>query len=330
MKVAVFSTKPFEKDLLEIDNAQHDHELVFFEAALNEKTAQLTAGFDAVSCFVTDTLNAPTLAILHQNRVRLIALRSAGFNHVDVDAAHQLGLTVVRVPKYSPYAVAEFAVGLMLMLNRKIHRAYQSVRDHNFLLNHLMGFDLHGKTVGIIGTGHIGAVLARIMSGFGCHVLAHDPKVNADCAALGVRYVSLDELYAKADIISLHCPLTADTRHLLNQDSIAQMKPGVMVINTGRGALIDTKAVIQGLKTGIIGYLGLDVYEEEEQLFFRDLSDDIIQDDTFLRLQTFPNVVITSHQAFFTKEAVTNIMRTTMLNLSLFEQCDDELKANML
>ena len=330
MKVAVFSTKPFEKDLLEIDNAQHHHELVFFEAALNEKTAPLTAGFDAVSCFVTDTLNAPTLAILHQNRVRLIALRSAGFNHVDVDAAHQLGLTVVRVPNYSPYAVAEFAVGLILMLNRKIHRAYQSVRDHNFLLNHLMGFDVHGKTVGIIGTGHIGAVMARIMSGFGCHVLAHDPKVNPDCTALGVRYVSLDELYTNADIISLHCPLSAETRHLLNQDSIAKMKPGVMVINTGRGALIDTKAVIQGLKTGIIGYLGLDVYEEEEQLFFRDLSEDIIQDDTFLRLQTFPNVVITSHQAFFTKEAVTNIMSTTMSNLSLFEQGAGELKANTL
>jgi D-lactate dehydrogenase len=330
MKVAVFSSKAFEKDLLEQENALHHHELVFFEAALNEKTAELTAGFDAVSCFITDTLNALTLAILHKNHVRLVALRSAGFNHVDVDAAHQLGLTVVRVPNYSPYAVAEFAVGLILILNRKIHRAYQSVREHNFLLTHLMGFDLHGKTVGIIGTGKIGTVFARIMNGFGCKLLAHDRIENSECLALGVRYVSLNELYAEADMISLHCPLTEDTRHILNRKSIAKMKPGVMVINTGRGALIDTKAMIKGLKTGVIGYLGLDVYEEEEKLFFRDLSEAIIQDDIFLRLQTFPNVVITSHQAFFTKEAVANIMKTTMSNISLFEKGSDKIEANTI
>lgn len=330
MKVAVFSTKAFEKDLLEQENAFHHHELVYFDAALNEKTAELTDGFDAVSCFITDTLNTSTLAILHKNNVRLIALRSAGFNHVDVAAAHQLGMTVVRVPNYSPYAVAEFAVGLILMLNRKIHRAYQWVREHNFLLNHLMGFDVHGKTVGIIGTGKIGTVFARIMSGFGCKILANDRVENSECLALDVRYVSLSELYAQADIISLHCPLTEDTRHIINQKAIAKMKPGVMVINTGRGALIDTKAVIKGLKTGIIGYLGLDVYEEEEKLFFRDLSEAIIQDDIFLRLQTFPNVVITSHQAFFTKEAVENIMKTTLANISLFEKGSDMIEANVI
>lgn len=330
MKVAIFSSKAFEKDLFEKENALHHHELIFFDAALNEKTAELTTGFDAVSCFITDTLNAATLAILHRNGVRLIALRSAGFNHVNLEVAHQLGITVVRVPNYSPYAVAEFAVGLILMLNRKIHRAYQWVREHNFLLNHLMGFDLHGKTVGIIGTGKIGTVFARIMNGFGCKVIAYDQVENSECLALGVHYVSLNELYAQADIISLHCPLTEDTHHIIHQKSIRKMKPGVMLINTGRGALIDTKAVIKGLKTGVIGYLGLDVYEEEEKLFFRDLSEAIIQDDIFLRLQTFPNVVITSHQAFFTKEAVTNIVRTTLKNMSFFEQSSGEIEANLI
>lgn len=328
MKVAVFSSKPFEKALLEQENESHRHDFVYFEASLNEKTVELARGFDAVSCFVTDSLNAETLTILHQHHVKLIALRSAGFNHVDMPVAEQLGLTVLRVPNYSPYAVAEFAVGLILMLNRKIHRAYQWVRDHNFLLNHLMGFDLHGKTVGIVGTGKIGAVFARIMHGFGCELLAYDVAENPECLALGVRYVPLNELYARADIISFHCPLNNSTRHILNQDSIALLKHGVMVINTGRGALIDTNAVITGLKTGSIGYLGLDVYEEEESLFFRDLSDEIIQDETFLRLQTFPNVVITSHQAFFTKEAVTNIMKTTVENISYFEQGSEKMNEN--
>lgn len=330
MKVAVFSCQPFEKDLLEQENALHHHELVFFEAALNEKTAELTRGFDVVSCFVTDTLNAPTLTILNQHNIQLIALRSAGFNHVDIDVAHHLGITVVRVPNYSPYAVAEFAVGLILMLNRKIHRSYQWVREHNFLLTHLMGFDLHGKTVGIIGVGRIGTVFARIMNGFGCKILAYDPSEQAENLALGIRYVSLNELYTEADIISLHCPLTEATQHIINQKSIAKMKPGVMLINTGRGALIDTKAVIKGLKTSVIGYLGLDVYEEEDKLFFRDLSETIIQDETFLRLQTFPNVVITSHQAFFTKEAVTNIIKTTLTNISFFEQHPEKIVENKI
>lgn len=330
MKVAVFSIKAFEREVFVEANAQYKHDMVFFEAALNEKTAALTHGFDAVCCFVTDNLNAATLEQLHQNHIRLIALRSAGFNHVDVEVAKKLGITVVRVPNYSPYAVAEFAVGLILTLNRKIHRAYQWVREHNFLLNHLLGFDLHGKTVGIIGTGRIGIAFARIMHGFGCRVLAFDLIERPECRATGATYVSLDELYAQADIISLHCPLTEKTQHLLNKESIEKMKPGVMIINTGRGGLIDTKAMIQGLKQGIIGYLGLDVYEEEESLFFRDLSETIIQDDTFLRLQTFPNVVITSHQAFFTKEAVANISNTTLSNINFFETDPDKLGGNRL
>lgn len=330
MKVAVFSIKLFEKNSLEQENSLHHHELVYFEAALNEKTAVLAQGFDAVCCFVSDKLNAATLNILHQHHIRLIALRSAGFNHVDLPRAQELGITVVRVPNYSPYAVAEFAVGLILTLNRKIHRAYQWVKEHNFLLTHLLGFDLHGKTVAVIGTGRIGTTFARIMCGFGCRVLAVDPLQNSDCLQLDITYVSFDEAVAQADIISLHCPLTIETRHLLNKKSITQMKPGVMIINTGRGALIDTEAMIEGLKQGIIGYLGLDVYEEEEHLFFRDLSEAVIQDETFLRLQTFPNVIITGHQAFFTKEAVENITKTTLSNISCFESNPEKLGENRL
>ena len=330
MKVAIFSAKEFEKPFFIQENIADKHQLVFFEARLDEKTAELTKGFDAVCCFVTDKLNAATLKILHVHHIRLIALRSAGFNHVDISSATQLGISVVRVPNYSPYAVAEFAVGLVLTLNRKIHRAYQWVRDHNFSLSHLMGFDLHGKTVGIIGTGRIGTVFATIMHGFGCKLLAFDPVQDETCLQLGVDYVGLDDLYARSDIISLHCPLTESSRHVINQQAINLMKCGVMLINTGRGALVDTKAVIQGLKTGKIGYLGLDVYEEEDNLFFRDLSETIIQDDLFLRLQTFPNVVITSHQAFFTKEAVENIVKTTLFNIDCFDKSPEKLGENRL
>ncbi len=328
MKVAVFSTKAFEKSIFEQEVKHYQHELVFFESALNEKSAALTEGFDAVCCFVTDSLNAATLERLHKNGILLIALRSAGFNHVDVAVAEKLGISIVRVPNYSPYAVAEYAVGLILTLNRKIHRAYQWVREHNFLLTHLLGFDLHGKTVGIVGTGRIGTAFARIMYGFGCQLLALDVVENSACLAMGVTYVSFDELCRQSDIISLHCPLTEITRHILNKESISKMKPGVMIINTGRGGLIDTKAMIQGLKKGIVGYLGLDVYEEEENLFFRDLSETIIHDETFLRLQTFPNVVITSHQAFFTKEAVANIAKTTLSNINCFATDPDQLGDN--
>lgn len=319
MKVAVFSTKDFEKSFLIAANQLAMHELLFFEVALDEQTAVLAAGFPSVSCFVSDDLSASVLAKLVQNGTRLIALRSAGFNHVDLPMAKKLGITIARVPAYSPYAVAEFAVGLVLTLNRKIHRAYNLVREQNFLLTNLVGFDLHGKTVGIVGTGKIGSVFAKIMLGFGCSVLAFDPLPSASCSKLGVRYVDFDELCKQADIISLHCPLNNESRHMINAQTIAHMKPTVMLINTGRGALIDTSAIIDALKKGRIGYLGIDVYEQEEHLFFQDHSNDIIQDEVFVRLRTFPNVIITGHQAFLTKEALANIASVTLNNITAFE-----------
>jgi D-lactate dehydrogenase len=319
MKVAVFSTKAFEKRFLVAANLQNKHELTFLEATLNEHTAILASRYPAISCFSTDTLSAPVLKILKKNGTSLIALRSAGFNQVDLAAAQALALTIARVPAYSPYSVAEFAVTLILTLNRKIHHAYNLIREQNFLLTNLMGFDLHGKTVGIIGTGKIGSVFAKIMTGFGCDVIACDPVPSEDCLKLGVPYLPLNELCQQSDIISLHCPLNKETHHIINDKAIEHMKTGVMLINTGRGALIDTKATIKALKAGVIGYLGLDVYEEEENLFFKDLSDVIIQDDIFARLQTFPNVITTGHQAFFTKEALTNIADVTLNNITAFE-----------
>jgi D-lactate dehydrogenase len=325
MKTAIFSAKEFEMPFLLKANQTYQHELVFFETVLNEKTALLAKGFSAISCFVTDCLSEPVLNTLAKNGTHFIALRSAGFNHVDLCAAKKLGLTVARVPAYSPYAIAEFAVGLILTLNRKIHRAYNLVREHNFLLTHLLGFDLHGKTIGVIGTGKIGSVFSKIMQGFGCQVLAYDPCFSEDCLKLGVTYVALNDLFQRSDIISLHCPLNNETHHIVNEATMQQMRPGVMLINTGRGALIDTQAVIEALKKGTIGYLGIDVYEEEENLFFRDLSEVIIQDDVFSRLQTFPNVIITAHQAFFTQEAVTHIAETTLSNITFFESHPEKL-----
>ena len=320
MKIAAFSVQRFEKPFLEVANQRYKHELTFFDERLTPQTALLASNFPAISCFVNDQLNANVLEALAENGTKLIALRSAGYNHVDLAAAKKLGLTIVRVPAYSPYAVAEFAVGLILALNRKIHRAYAHVREQDFSLNGLLGFDLHNCTIGIIGTGKIGSVFAQIMQGFGCKLLAVDPIPNKICINLGVKYVDSNELYKQADIISLHCPLTPDTHHLINEQALAQMKNGVMIINTGRGKLIDSKAAIQALKSGKIGYLGIDVYEEEENLFFRDLSEAIIQDDVFARLQTFPNVIITAHQAFLTREALTNIAEITLANVAGFEQ----------
>lgn len=320
MRVAIFSTKHYDRVFLETANATCGHELVFFEPRLTEETTLLAAQFPAVCVFVNDQLSAPVLTALAGQGTRLIALRSAGFNNVDLIAARELGLTVVRVPAYSPYAVAEHTVGLILTLNRKIHRAYARVREGNFALDGLLGFDLHGRTVGVIGTGKIGAVVARILKGFGCQLLAHDPFPNPDCERLGVKYVSLQNLFTASDVITLHCPLTPETHHLISAQAISQMKSGVMLINTGRGALIDTQAVIEALKSGRIGYLGLDVYEEEADLFFEDLSDKVIHDDVFARLLTFPNVVITGHQGFFTEEALKNIAETTLANITAFEQ----------
>lgn len=320
MKVAVFSTKPYDRAFLEAANRTHGHQLFFFEPRLTPETHIMAAGFPAICVFVNDQLDAQTLATLAGQGTRLIALRCAGFNNVDLAAAHKLGLTVMRVPAYSPYSVAEHTVGLILALNRKIHRSYARVREGNFALDGLLGFDLHGLTVGVVGTGKIGLLVAQIMKGFGCHILAYDLFPNLESEALGARYVSLPELLAQADIISLHCPLTPETYHLIDAAALSQMKTGVMLINTSRGALVDTQAVIEALKDGKIGYLGLDVYEEEADLFFEDLSNRVIQDDVFARLLMFPNVIVTGHQAFFTQNALERIAEVTLANISCFQQ----------
>lgn len=320
MRVAVFSTKPYDREFLSAAGARLGHELVFFEPRLTLATAPLAAGFPAVCAFVNDELNAGVLAELARGGARLVALRSAGFNHVDLGAAAEQRLRVVRVPAYSPYAVAEFTIGLMLALNRRIPRAYNRVRDGNFAIDGLMGFDLHGRTAGVVGTGKIGALVAQSLRAFGCHVLAHDVRANPELEAAGVRYVPLDELWAQCDVVTLHCPLTPDTYHLVQAASLARMKRGVMLINTSRGGLVSADDVIGGLKSGHIGYLGLDVYEEEAEMFFEDFSNRVLRDDTFARLLTFPNVIITSHQAFFTREAMEQIAATTMASVTAFEQ----------
>ena len=319
MRIAVFSTKPYDRTFLDQANQVHQHQLVYLDARLTVETAALASGFSGVCVFVNDKLDREVLQLLHANGTRLIALRSAGFNNVDLPEAERLEMTVVRVPAYSPHAVAEHAVALILSLNRMTFRAYNRVREGNFSLDGLLGFDLYGKTVGVIGTGKIGLIFADIMRGFGCRVLAHDPFPSVDAKAF-VTYVPLEQLFEEADIISLHCPLTPETHHLIDDAAIAQMKQGVMLVNTGRGRVVDTRAVIDGLKSGKIGRLGLDVYEEEENLFFQDLSQRVISDDQFMRLTTFPNVLITGHQAFFTAEALTNIAETTLANISAFEQ----------
>ena len=318
MKVAIFSAKKYDREFLNAANDSH-HELRFFEPHLNEETVGLATGFEAVCVFVNDQVNAAVIAKLRSLGVRLIALRCAGYNNVDLSAATTHGITVVRVPAYSPYAVAEHAIALMLALNRKVHRAYNRVREGNFALDGLVGFDMHGKTVGLVGTGQIGTVVAQILTGFGCPTLAFDPFPNATCRSLGVHYVELNELLAQSDIISLHSPLTPENKHMIDRAAIARMRNGVMLINTSRGALLDTVAIIEGLKSGRIGYLGLDVYEEEEEIFFEDRSGLILSDDVFARLLTFPNVIITGHQAFVTREALLNIAVTTIDNITKFE-----------
>lgn len=317
MRVAVFSTKPYDEAYLK-EASTVGLDLSFFEARLTAATAGLAQGFDAVCAFVNDDLGAEVLGLLSGHGVRLVALRCAGFNHVDLSAAEAAGIAVARVPAYSPHAVAEHTVALMLTLNRNLHRAYNRVREGNFALNGLLGFDLAGKTVGIVGTGQIGSVVARILTGFGCKVLAFDPFENPDCVDIGVRYVPLDTLLRESDIITLQCPLTPQTRHLIDADAVAKLKSGAMIINTSRGAVVDAKALIGGLKSGQIGSVGLDVYEEEAGLFFEDQSATFIRDDIFARLLTFPNVLITGHQGFFTHEALTAIAETTIGNISAF------------
>lgn len=322
MKVAVFSTKPYDREFLTAANqAKGDgHELRFLEPRLSLDTAQLGHDAEAVCGFVNDVLDRPVLEILAGSGTSLVALRCAGFNNVDLAAACDLGIAVARVPAYSPEAVAEHTAALILSLNRNIHRAYIRVREGNFALDGLLGFDLKGRTIGIVGTGRIGICLTRIMLGFGCQVLGFDPRQDPEFTRLGGSYVELDDLLSQSDIITLHCPLTPQTHHLIDAKAIGAMKPGVMIINTGRGALVETRALIKGLKSGKVGHVGLDVYEEESDLFFENLSGQIIQDDIFARLLTFPNVLITGHQAFFTSEALTAIAETTIENISQFEQ----------
>lgn len=320
MKLALYSTKPYDEAFFRRANEGHEHDLSFFETHLNEATAPLAQGSGAVCAFVNDDLSASTLKKLAEVGVQLLVLRSAGFNHVDLVEAGRLGLRVARVPAYSPHAVAEHTVALLLSLNRKIHRAYARVREANFSLHGLIGFDLNQRTIGVVGTGAIGAVFAKIMVGFGCRVLAYDPEPNDACEEFGVEYVELPELFHRADVVSLHCPLNQKTQHLIDERALSSMNPGTILINTGRGGLVDTKALIVALKSRHIGGVGLDVYEEEEELFFEDLSTDIIQDDVFMRLLTFPNVLITAHQGFLTEEALHNIAETTLTNVTSFEK----------
>ena len=322
MDVTVFSTHSYDRRFLEAANeaAGSPHRFAWIEARLTPETARLAQGSAAACLFVNDSADRASLALLAEVGVRFLALRSAGFNHVDLVAAQRLGIAVGRVPAYSPHAVAEHAAALILALNRKTHRAYARVREGNFALDGLLGFDLFGKTVGIVGTGTIGIETARIMRGFGCTILGFDPAPDPDFEGLGGRYAPLEDLLAQSDIVSLHCPLNPRTRHLIDAAAIERMKPGVMLINTSRGAVIDTVALIAGLKSGRIGHVGLDVYEEEGDLFFENLSDEVIQDDVFARLLTFPNVLITGHQAFFTAEALRAIADTTVANLSQFEK----------
>jgi D-lactate dehydrogenase len=329
-EMRIFSAKQYDRDGFTRANAAHDHALTFLETRLEPDTVELAVGAPAVCVFVNDDVSAPVIDALADGGTTCIALRCAGFNNVDLEAAARRRVTVVRVPAYSPNAVAEHTLALILALNRRIHRAYNRVRDGNFALDGLVGFDLAGKTAGVVGTGKIGTIVARLLWHLRCNVLAVDIQQDPHLVELGVEYVSLDRLMAESDIISLNCPLTPETRHLIDAAAIEQMHDGVMVVNTGRGALVDTEAVIDGLKRGRIGSLALDVYEEEGRLFFEDRSHEIIDDDVFARLLTFPNVLITAHQAFLTHEALDAIAETTLANVSAVlagEQCDNTIAA---
>lgn len=313
-KIAFFDAKPYDKIYFTPLSEQHGYQFKYFEHKLNEDTAGLAAGYDGVIAFVNDTLDKNVIETLYQNGITLIAMRCAGFNNIDFKAAFGK-VHVVRVPAYSPYAVAEHAMAMLLTLNRKIHKAYNRTRDFNFTLNGLTGFDLHGKTAGVIGTGKIGRVFIDICKGFGMKVIAYDPY-----PAEGIDYVSLDELCQRSDVISLHCPLTESTHHIINSHTLSQMKDGTYLINTSRGALIDSEALLEALKSGRLGGAGLDVYEEESDFFYEDRSDRVMQDDVLALLVAMPNVLVTSHQAFLTNEALENIAQTTVDNLDAYFQ----------
>lgn len=320
MKVACFSTKSYDQKSFDIRLTKHGHHFTYFEAKLDKHTVNLAKGYDAVCAFVNDHLDAPVLNMLHEFGIQAVVLRCAGYNQVDLKTAKELNLKICRVPAYSPEAVAEHAFAMILTLSRKTHKAYNRIRENNYSLEGLVGFNLHGKVVSVIGTGAIGTAFCKIALGFGCKVLAYDLIENKELKAIGVKYLNLDELLSQSQIISLHCPLTPGTKHLINKKTIDQMPNGVMIINTSRGALIETKSVIRALKSKKIGYLGIDVYEQEEDLFFRNLSEEILMDEQIARLMTFPNVLITGHQAFLTQEALSQIAKTTLLNLDELEQ----------
>ncbi|MCW2119510.1 2-hydroxyacid dehydrogenase [Flavobacterium sp. 7A] len=330
-KISFFSTQPYDKFFFEKYNSDYKYELDFFEMQLNHHTVELIQDSPIICVFVNDILDAGVIAALANKGVSIIALRCAGFNNVDLTAAKKVGIRVCRVPSYSPEAVAEHAMAMILTLNRKTHKAYNRVREQNFSLNGLLGFDLHGKTIGVIGTGNIGKAFAKIVLGFGCKVLAFDITKDEELEKIGVQYEPLDTIFKSADVLSLHCPLTEKTKHIINATSLSIMKKNVMIINTSRGALIDTPDVIDALKDAKISYLGIDVYEQEEKLFFKDLSEDIIQDDDIQRLMSFPNVLVTAHQAFFTNEALTQIALTTLQNVTdLLEGREFVNKAGLL
>lgn len=313
-KISFYDTKPYDRIYFDLLKEEHGYEIEYFEEKLNPRTAVFAKGSEAVVAFVNDDLSAATLQVLYENGIRLIAMRCAGYNNVDIRYTKDK-MTIVRVPAYSPHAVAEHAVGMLLMLNRKLHKACYRVKEYNFSLNGLLGFDLYEKTIGIIGTGKIGMTLAQICKGFGMHVLGYDLYPAKDA---GIEYLSLEEIYKRADIISLHCPLTKENYHMINADTLALMKSGVYIINTSRGSLIDSEELIEALKSGKVGAAALDVYEEESDLFFEDNSDTIIQDDVLARLISMPNVLVTSHQAFLTKEALRSIAEVTLQNLDAY------------
>ena len=329
MKIAFFSAKLYDREFFDADSLSKKHPITYFEMPLNKETASFTKGFGAICAFVNDKIDAETVQVLATNGIKLIVLRCAGFNNIDLKATQQNGIKVFRVPAYSPEAIAEHAVALILTLNRKTHKAYNRIRDNNFSLEKLTGFNLFNKTVGVVGTGKTGTAFCKIMLGFGCKVIAFDIVENESLKKLGVSYQSFNDLLKTSDVISLHCPLNPQTQHLINEGAFAKMKDGVMLINTSRGAVVDTKEAIKVLKSNKLGYLGIDVYEQEENLFFKDLSESIIQDDVIARLLSFPNVLITAHQGFFTQEALTQIANITLQNVQDFEDgitSDNEIK----